>query len=42
MRIVVTILLVAILECSTSDQQYPNCGDCQRDGEYDMFSTIMT
>ena len=38
----ITILLVVILGHFTSGQQYPNCGDCQRDGEYDMFSIIIT
>jgi len=42
MRKVTTILLMLMLDHFTSGQQYPNCGDCQRDGEYDMFSIIIT
>jgi len=43
MRIVIVTLLVVILVHSTSGQSYPNCGgNCRRDGEYDMFSIIIT
>ena len=40
----VTIFLMVLwlLGHSTSGQQYPNCGNCQRDGEYDMFFIIIT
>ena len=41
MRKVTIILLVVILGHSTSSQRYPNCGMCQRDGEYDMFYIIV-
>ena len=41
MRKVTIILLVVILGHSTSGQQYPNCGSCQRDGECDMFCIIV-
>jgi len=39
----VIILLVILLGHSISGQPYPNCGgNCQRNGEYDMFSNIIT
>jgi len=42
MTIVVITLLMVMLGHFTSGQSYPNCGgDCQRDGEYDMFSIII-
>ena len=37
----IIISLVILLGHSTSGQQYPNCGNCHRDGEYDMFCIIV-
>jgi len=36
-------VIILLMVHSTSGQSYPNCGgNCQRDGEYDMFYIIIT
>jgi len=42
-QVAITLMMMLLLVHSTSGQPYPDCGgNCQRDGEYNMFSIIIT